>query len=283
VFGWFKKERDPKRALIERLGEFEVPSFPEVVLRALATLRDPNSALSDIADTVAVDPGLTIRLIRLVNSPAYGLRRTCSDVGHAISLVGRSEMESILLLASVPALLHREAGSGFDPTVFWYSAARRASIAGGIAEVIEPTTRLKSFTATLLSDMGVPLISRSKGAAYDDVLAQWRDTGEDLMQLEQQALAINHAEVGTLLCDHWAFPESLRDPIACHHGQGDDAYDALPAVALVSFLGEDEAKASDFDRLVEASREVGLGPEEVTVIVNQSSHAASAIIGSLAA
>jgi len=283
MFGWFKKTKDPKRALKQRLGDFEVPSFPEAVLRALAKLRDPNSALTEIANVVAVDPGLTVRVLGVVNSPAYGLRRECANVGHAISLLGRSQMESILLSAGARQSLPRKAGPGFDPALFWRSAARRASVAGALAARIEPTTKMESFTAALLSDIGVPLISLCKGVAYGEVLEQWRGTGEDLMSLEQQALDINHAEVSTLLCDHWSFPDSLRNPIACHHGEGDEADSALPAVALVSCLRDIEDPGEDLERLVEAARALGLTPDDVIAIVGQSLGEAAGIANGLAA
>lgn len=283
MFGWFKKTKDPKRALKERLGDFEVPSFPEAVLRALSKLRDPDSALPDIAEVVAMDPGLTVRVLGVVNSPAFGLRRECANVAHAISLLGRAQMESILLSAGARQSLPRSAGPGFDSAAFWRSAARRASIAGALAARLEPTTKMESFTAALLSDIGVPLISLSKGAAYGEVLAQWRSTGEDLMQLEQEALSINHAEVGTLLCDHWSFPDSLRHPIACHHGEGENAHEALPAVALVSCLGELDRGQEDLERLIEAARALGLSPDDVLAIVGKSSEAADGIAKGLAA
>ena len=87
--------------LDEVLGGGSLPSFPSVVLAALEKIRDVDASLGEAADVMAADPGLTVRLIDTVNSAAFGLRHTVRSVQHAATLLGRSQVEAMLISLAV--------------------------------------------------------------------------------------------------------------------------------------------------------------------------------------
>src|SRR5581483_7122752 len=65
-----------------------VPSMPVVAVRCIEQLRDQNAKFSDLAATIEKDPLIASRLLRIVNSPAYGGREPISSVEKAISRLG---------------------------------------------------------------------------------------------------------------------------------------------------------------------------------------------------
>lgn len=269
MLGWLKRKReqDPKKALEVALGGHALPSFPRVAHRVLAMLRDPNAEPSAIADALAEDPGLTVKVLGLANSSAFAVRHPVRNVAHSISLLGRSSLESLLISLVVRRALPNPKVDGFDPKRFWRAAARRATSARALADTLHPATRSECFTASLLSDMAVPLIAHAHGERYGEVLQQWHADGGDLASLERSALGFDHASTAGWVAQKWAFPDSIADAIGGHH-------DAEPALALASVSLVAPLRESDDDGLDEVIETVrqrfGVQPDVVAGLLEAS-------------
>ena len=74
-----------------------VPSMPAVAVRCIEQLRDQNAKFSELAATVEKDPLIASRLLRIVNSPAYGGREPITSVENAISRLGMKPFRVILI------------------------------------------------------------------------------------------------------------------------------------------------------------------------------------------
>lgn len=277
-----RKLFDPKKALMRVLGDVELPTFPAVVTRALDELRNEDVSLREVGKTIAADPGLSVKILRVANSALYSLRHPARTVPHAVELLGRGEVESLLLGVAVGEALPTEQ-AGLAPGEFWGAAARRAGIARELARELHPTTQSESFTAALLEDMAIPLLAAHRRDDYQPVLAAWREAGGDLAALERQRFDWDHAEVAMLLCKQWSFPESLTAAIAGHHGDPSGETAPPPAVSLVSELGlleDPEALQRLCDR---AASEFGLSPERTAELVAAGLEAADSIAAQFAA
>ncbi|MGF1464860.1 MAG: HDOD domain-containing protein [Sandaracinaceae bacterium] len=280
--GWFGfgRARDPKKELEAVLGRYELPSFPAVASDVLRRLRDPDGELSAAADRLAEDPGLTQRVLGLANASAYALRHPVRSVAHAVSLLGRSEVESLVLAVVVRHSLPNPTGPGFDGARFWRSAARRAAAARAVADRVAPAGRSDSFTAALLSDMAVPLLCAARGEAYGEVLQQWHAAGGDLASLERDALGWDHPTVAGWMARRWRFPERLTDAIAVHHESADDE-GLLPAVGLVAPLGE--AEGAGVEQVVEeVAGRYGLPRDEIVALLAEAETQAGEIAARMA-
>jgi len=254
----------------------DVPAFPSSVTRVLDALRDPESSLAEIAEAIAWDPGLVVRLLKTVNSAAFGLRRQVDSCQHAVSFLGRANLESLLLGLAVERALPPGKAPGFDPRQYWRSAARRASLARLVAERLEPTTQAESFTVGLLQDLAVPVLAHARPDEYGPLLARWRRSGERLDELERQAFGWCHAELGATIADAWELPESLVAGIRNHHGQASGKVHA--AVHLVAQLPESDSLDA-IESLVETARSgYGLTPEWTRDALRKSGEQASELV-----
>ena len=75
----FKKKRhDPLAELRGLLGNFELGSFSSSVMNVLDLLRDPESTMAEIAAPIEMDPGMHVKVLRLVNSVGFGLVKKVS-------------------------------------------------------------------------------------------------------------------------------------------------------------------------------------------------------------
>jgi HD-like signal output (HDOD) protein len=249
MFGFFKRKKvDPKKVLADTLGDMDLPSFSAGTMEALRLLRDPASNSDTIARSIEGNPGVVVGVIRMVNSAAYGLRQKVDRVSHAINLLGRSRIESVVVALAVKGGLDRAAKG--SPKGFWREAAARAAFARSLAELLHPQTQSESFVAGLLQDMAVPLLVRARPEDYAPLLDEWARTKKDeLADVEQKEFGWDHSEVGACVAAHWQLPPILTDAIGGHHeGQGL----VPPAVHLVSYL-QGALGEGDVEPLVDAA------------------------------
>jgi EAL and modified HD-GYP domain-containing signal transduction protein len=63
------------------------------VLDLLAALHDPGIELDDLQRKLALDVGLSFRLLRYINSPFFGLRSEVRSIGQAVALLGLEQLK----------------------------------------------------------------------------------------------------------------------------------------------------------------------------------------------
>lgn len=272
-----------KRKLARVLGDYELPTFPAIVLQTLQRLRDEDADNADVAEVLAGDPGLTQRVIATVNSAAFSPVRRVGDVEHAIALLGRAAVESLVLGAGVQRVLPKPKGV-FNATRFWGAAALRASVARALAQRIDRRRTAVSFTAALLQDMAIPVMAHVGGRKYERVLQAWHADEIALADAERDAFGWDHAEVGAMLCESWSFPASLRDAVRGHHGdEGDEPLGELPpAVTLVADLSE-RGDPEEQARLIEQVQDLGMAPDETVAVLADARERAEDLARLLAA
>ena len=272
-----RTKTDPEAELKQILDGYELPTFPAIYLEALRQVRDADSSATALADTLATDPGLTMRLLRTVNSAAFGLRSQIKSVHHAVSLLGRSSIESMLLSLASHSALPSDPTPGFDPKRFWKTAARRAATARALADASDPSGRSECFTAALLQDMALPMLSDRFGNAYAELLERWHTGDGELQVMEREQFGWDHARVAVLLCAQWSFPESIAEAISAHHGSDDPEIHQLQPVNLVARIREVD-DGPGLERFIEeVHATLGLEPDRVRELVDESFHDAEEI------
>ena len=121
MLSFFKKKTDPKAGLQKALSGYSLPSFPAAIMQTLERIRDPEACASSVADALSVDPGLSVRVLRLANSAAFSARNKVENLSQAIALVGFSQLETMVLSVGVsgampgPMLTSRTSGWKFPP------------------------------------------------------------------------------------------------------------------------------------------------------------------------
>jgi HD-like signal output (HDOD) protein len=72
--------------LIEQFSD--VHPLPHVVTTVTRLIADNESTMKDFEDVIKMDPILVSRLLRLVNSPYYGVTQTINSIGRAVAFLG---------------------------------------------------------------------------------------------------------------------------------------------------------------------------------------------------
>jgi HD-like signal output (HDOD) protein len=236
AIGFLKKIfKSPEDALKASIGTYELPSFPKVGREVLTMLQDPEVQTSKVLHTLQSDPGLVARVLKAVNSATFATRRPVETLAQAVSMLGLNELESLVVSATVPALVNSSPLPKAAMHDFWAASARRAFVARGIAERRSPARAPSSYVAALLQDMALPFLVHHRQEQYGPMLQDWRSGDlRDLVGAERDAFGWDHSTVAGWMCEVWRLPESLRTSIVNHH----EAEGAPTEVHAVSHLPE---------------------------------------------
>ncbi|MBL4634929.1 MAG: HDOD domain-containing protein [Kofleriaceae bacterium] len=256
------------KALQRALGDYQVPKFPAIAMKAMKLLRDDRVSLHSVAQVIMSDPGISSSMLTMVNSAANAMRHPVNSVPQAAALLGRSQVESLLVSVAVGRALPSKS-QYHDMGEFWRTAGRRASVASGFAAKLHPTTQSTSYTAGLLQDMAVPLLMESKKNEYATLYLEWQCGDGDIAVEERNRYQWTHAEVAGWICEEWNLPESLVSAITTHHETSADASVAEPAVYLVSLIRRPD-DSQGVEQLVEyAVANYNMSSDECMAIVTK--------------
>lgn len=85
-----------------KYGELErLPEFPAIATKLMRMLSNDEASIRKIAELVRVDSALSAELLRLVNSPLFGLPRHIGSIQVALILLGFEAIKRHVLAASM--------------------------------------------------------------------------------------------------------------------------------------------------------------------------------------
>ena len=113
VLGWPFDDPAPKAG-----GRAKVPTDIQVVMQLMQGV-DREEPVSKLEDTLRRDPTLAFRLLRYLNSPAFGLSAEINSFGHAIMMLGYQRLKRWL------AVLLASSSKGGNGKPLMHAAVRR--------------------------------------------------------------------------------------------------------------------------------------------------------------
>lgn len=195
-----------------------LPPLPAVALRVMEVAQNPKSSASDLALVVSSDPGLSGRLLRVVNSAAYRRSREITSVQEALVTIGFVQARNMAISGAIAGAYAPDALNAlFRIETFWEHsiavAFKAAEIAGKGRRVDVPS----AFTAGILHNMGRLAVFYADPAGLDQAVATAIATGASIESIEMEQMGYDHTEIGGRLAVRWKLPEAVRDAITQHH------------------------------------------------------------------
>ncbi|MFN8651637.1 MAG: HDOD domain-containing protein [Gemmatimonadales bacterium] len=201
--------------LLKGLGSLS--SLPGVYLKLNEVVSDPRSSSADVGHVIAEDPGLTARLLKLVNSAMYNFPSRIETVSHAISIVGTAQLQDLALATSVIRLFASMPEGLVTMESFWRHSVACGVTARAIAARRRESNVERYFVAGLLHDIGRPVMFTQAPEPSRTAVTRSREEKVPLVALEQQIFGFDHTHVGQALLDQWKLPPALREAVAQHH------------------------------------------------------------------
>ena len=191
----------------------ELFTLPDIYFQISEMINDPMFSAKDIGEVICKDPGLSARLLKVVNSSLYGFRARIDRVSRAITLVGAEELKQLVLATSVINKFSEIPTEVIDMTDFWLRCVRCAVIAKSLAKETFVLHHERLFITGLLHDIGSLVFYHKLPKKSVQVLLAADHNRSLITGFEQKIIGFTHAEVGALLIKLWGLPESIYEPI----------------------------------------------------------------------
>jgi HD-like signal output (HDOD) protein len=190
--------------------------MPQIAAKLLNLANNPDCGPEEFAAPIEADPGLSVQVLRFVNSSYFGFAREISNVKLAISMVGVRTIKNFALWSAVFSLNANPRCGPFDLTSLWQDSLRRGLFARRFGALLKLKDAEEAFAAGLLQDMALPVLAQALPAEYEAMLAERPARGLRLSQLEQERFGWSHADAGLHMAKKWNFPAGLAQLIATH-------------------------------------------------------------------
>jgi HD-like signal output (HDOD) protein/CheY-like chemotaxis protein len=204
----------------QAVGSLEsLPSLPAVYQELVACLKSPDASLTEVAHIISGDVGMTIGILKVVNSAYFSLPKPLATIERAVAFLG---LKTIMALALEHGLF---GGGQAMPAIpgFSLDQLRRHSLATAtVARVLARQETVtapfsdEAFIAGVLHAMGQLVLASSMPERYDKVAELARSEGLAWHEAEQELLQTTHAEAGAYLLGLWGFPNPLVEAVLFH-------------------------------------------------------------------
>lgn len=194
-----------------------ISTLPQVAIQVMEVAGNPNSGAADLKRVVENDPALSARVVKMVNSAAFGLRNKIDNLHQAISYLGLNQVRNLAMTASVSEVFRKESSFGCYRRVgLW----RHLVSVGVCARLVASRCGLNNFEdaflAGLLHDIGIILEDEHMHEVFRQVIDHVSEE-RSLIEVEMALLGYTHANVGDRVADGWRFPPAIRAAIKHHH------------------------------------------------------------------
>ncbi len=192
-----------------------MPTLPTVALRVMEVTSNPESSM----EIIGPDISLTAKILKIANSPFYGLTREVSSLQHAVTVLGFKEIRNMVIsTVAFESFKNFKQDDKFDINKFW----RHSFCCGLAAKIIAVDLKSSSnelFVAGLIHDIGKLVMY----IAFPVEFLKLVDMMSPLklkytaFEIEKNVFEMIHDEVGMKLLKKWLFPESLITAVGFHH------------------------------------------------------------------
>ena len=226
----------------------ELPSFPSVTIRALSLSLKEDVDIKSLAHVIVGDPALVVTILKHANSSEKLRRKKITDVSHAISVVGISDLQCILLNKISFGFLEK-CKENKDVLALHKEILNHSLITGIfshlIAKLTYPELKQEAFSCGILHDVGKLAIFSCEEENYIKLIKNRRKTGKDSLCLENEILGFDHTILGRRLAKEWNLSEALIEVISYHHlnieslGFVEDNFPLICIIKLANILAHE--------------------------------------------
>jgi len=192
-----------------------LPLFTGIAAQLIRSVDDESITASELARQISTDVALVAQLMRLVNSPYYGLRRGVATVGDAIAVLGLNLVRRVVIAAVLQRPLYAYMHDTRATRDFW----RHQLLCALLARHLHQHKGLNgevAYMAGLLHDVG-RLVMFIKNPQQVDAMLEDRSIDDDAALVrERERFGFDHAVVGAALLERWDVPDSMVVSAGCH-------------------------------------------------------------------
>jgi diguanylate cyclase (GGDEF)-like protein len=220
-------------------------TLPTVAARLLTLTANPETSVGEVGKAIRVDPSLSAKVLRAVNSVQYSVGRPIADVDRAVILLGKRTVSTLALTFSLSDAVSRNKRLTKFFQQYWTESIVQAITAEILARKYCPSEAGQFFSAGLLQDLGRLYLLQHFGDDYAILMEVAQQGNQHLIDLEREAFETTHPDLAAEMLSQWQFPQQVVFAAAAHHKVVEDA-DAPPqdhfsletALRIAALVGE---------------------------------------------
>jgi putative nucleotidyltransferase with HDIG domain len=257
-----------------------LPAAPSATVQLLSLFRDPDRDIDQIVKVITYEPSLTAEILRRCNSAFFAAEQPVENVSEALTRLGFYEV-----YCTVVAVLARSATSlpgvqeGIDVERLWEHLVTTAIAAAELAEAIREPKEV-AFTSGLLHDIGKLVLASGERSRYSHLQQESNAFGTSLVQSEEAAFGVNHANLGGSLLARWKLPPNISAAVFFHHDlQTAHFFEQLAAIVRLADLLAHQIAGCNPDAVIgdpgygPALQSLNLGAQDIVSILAETENA----------
>ncbi len=189
-----------------------LPTVPKVVRDLIEVLQNDNATLAQVARKIDVDQVLTAKMLRLANSPYYGVRKKISTIEEAIRMLGLSSIRTLVVSSNLAGTFKQI--PNVDLPTFWRHSLRVASVARHLAARSRAVDPNLAFTVGSMHAIGHLIMSIVMREQMAKVNATSPIDAMSRLHAEEQAFGFHFGDVSARLASRWNFSDEFITALA---------------------------------------------------------------------
>ena len=191
------------------------PVIPQLLQEMMTSFNQPDIGLDKIAHSIAMDPVITAKVLKMANSAAYSRGQHVESIEQAAIKLGLNKLRSLVIASSLANNFKHEDSfkreNNFDISEFWRNSFQVAQIAKAIAKQTKLDPEIV-FTCSLLHNIGELLI-QSALPEEASLIALSQAQGQSRVEAQHAILSFDFTDVGLELAKQWNFTDTFANAI----------------------------------------------------------------------
>lgn len=195
-----------------------LPTLPTIFAQLSEALEDEYASNQRIAQIISSDQASSFKILKVANSPIFGVQRKIESINQALLFLGHTEVKNILLALSIIKQFDSKGDLNSLRSVdLWAHSIATGIICRNLAILSGQKKADNYFLAGVLHDIGKLLFLQFAHQEYVAAVKFARDEKTSIIIAEREILKIDHAQAGQVLAEKWKIPSYIQDTIQYHH------------------------------------------------------------------
>jgi putative nucleotidyltransferase with HDIG domain len=190
--------------------------FPAAASRLIASCEKESTTVREIAEIIKCDPGMSLRVLQIANSPMYGFSGQIRSVDHATVILGLRALRDLAISTAVGEVFEQGTPATSEARRnLWHHSLACGVIARTLGQVYGNVNPDEAFLAGVVHDVGKLFFFDQQPSVYADLVAGSRK--HNILEAEETLFGITHMSIGQKCAQNWGLPDEVNDVITFHH------------------------------------------------------------------
>ncbi len=253
-----------------------LPPLPEVSIRIINTVNDPEVTVNELVDVLSLSPSLAARLLGLANSAYFGCSRPVNELRLAIiQVLGLNLVKSLSLSIALNVQLDTLECRAFKADFHWSNALTTAVLAQKLSESVKDQlmSPITVYTAGLLLNIGILVAVFLFPKEMNEVFLDCEESQESVVSGIQRKFGENPYKLGFQLLNNWGLPDVYQ--IVLREYDSPDYFGEERKLIMLLQLSQSLSKMIHKDTIVVVSEfdsmlgELSLSADRLSTVVNE--------------